>query len=67
MYRTLYVFKTDKGYLTEDRTTTTDPFEAITFVDFDSACKRLAAASGVYAGEVNIKPVQAQFPKPLNK
>jgi hypothetical protein len=67
MLRTLYVFQTDKGYLTEDCTTTKDPFKAINFVDFDSACKHLTAASGIYSGPVNIQSVQAQFPKPLDK
>jgi len=67
MYRTLYVFETDNGYLTEESTTTNDPFEAITFVDFDTACKHLVAASGVCPGNINIKSVQAEFPKPLKK
>jgi len=67
MYRTLYVFQTEKGYLTENRTTTDDPFEAITFVDIDSACKRLVSADGLFGTDIKIQPVQAQFPKPLNK
>lgn len=67
MLRTLYVFQTNAGYLTEDCTTTHDPFKAITFVDFDAACRHLAAASGVYTGDINIQSIKAQFPKPLDK
>jgi hypothetical protein len=67
MNRTLYVFKTSKGFLTEECTTTSDPFKAITFVDFDTACKHLLAASGVCSDPVQVEEIQAVFPKPFQQ
>ena len=66
MTRTIYVIKTANGYLTPDGTATTDPFEAISFVDLDAAGRRLKAAlSRSNAQDLVLYPVQVQFPRPI--
>lgn len=65
MTRTLYVIKTAQGYLAADGSTTTDPFEAISFVDLDTAGVRVRQAASHLAKDVTICPVQVQFPKPI--
>ena len=67
MYRTLYLFKTSDGYLTNDNTFTNDPHEAIALVDEATARKKLAQASEVLTQSVSICPVQIQFPKPIKR
>jgi hypothetical protein len=65
MTRTLYVIKTAEGYLTADGTATADPFEAISFVDLDTAGERVRQAALLLAKDVMICPVRVQFPKPI--
>jgi hypothetical protein len=65
MTRTLYLIKTAQGYLTADGSSTTDPFEAISFVDLDVAGERVRRASSQLAKDTIICPVQVQFPKPI--
>lgn len=65
MTRTLYVIKTAEGYLTADGTATADPFEAISFVDLDTAGERVRQAALLLTKDVMICPVQVQFPKPI--
>lgn len=66
MTRTIYVIKTADGYLTPDGTSTTDPFEAISFVDLDTAGARVRqAASQLTDKSITIHPVKVQFPKPI--
>lgn len=65
MTRTIYVIKTAGGYLTADGTSTSDPFEAISFVDLDTAGERVRRAASQLAKDVIICPVKVQFPKPI--
>ena len=65
MTRTLYVIKTAQGYLTADGLSTTDPLEAISFVDLDAAAERVRYAFSRLAKDLSICPIQVQFPKPI--
>jgi hypothetical protein len=65
MTRTAYVFKTPQGFLSDINHYTNDPSHAVSFVDFDSAAARLAAASGSINEPVSIQEVQLPFPAPF--
>lgn len=65
MTRTIYVLKTDNGYLTADGSATTDPFEAISFVDLDTAGERIRRTASHLIKQISICPVEVQFPKPI--
>ena len=67
MSRKVYVFKTDKGYLSDVDHYTTDATRAVSFVDLDSAATRLAAVSGVINKPVSIEEVSLPFPLPFPK
>jgi hypothetical protein len=65
MTRTIYVIKTEEGYLTADGSATADPFEAISFVDLDVAGEKVRQAALQLTKDLTICPVQVQFPKPI--
>ena len=65
MTRTVYVFKTPHGFLSDINHYTQDPTHTVSFVDFDSAAARLAAASGALHEPVSIQEVQIPFPLPF--
>lgn len=65
MDRTVFVFKTHQGYLSDVNHYTHDVTRAVSFVDFDSAVSRLAAVSGTLAEPVSIEEVSIPFPRPF--
>lgn len=67
MTRTVYVFKTPNGFLSDFNHYTNDPAHAVSFVDLDAAVARLAAASGVLHEPVSIQEVEIPFPLPFPK
>jgi hypothetical protein len=64
MERILHVIESDKGYLSDIEEYTYDLMEAVTFVDFTYACKRLASISGVLSTPCWIGAVHMPFPRP---
>lgn len=54
-------------FLTEDGSTTVDPYKAIAFVDIDVASSKLVIASGIVSEAVTIKAIEVDFPRPLFK
>lgn len=67
MDRKVFVFKTDNGYLSDVDHYTTDVTRAVSFVDFESAAKRLAAVSGIINKPISIEEVSLPFPLPFPK
>jgi len=65
MDRTVFVFKTHQGYLSDVNHYTHDVTRAVSFVDFDSAVSRLAAVSGTLTEPVSIEEVSIPFPRPF--
>ena len=65
MTRTIYVIKTEEGYLTADGSATADPFEAISLVDPEVAGKKVRQAALQSTKGLTICPVEVQFPKPI--
>ena len=65
MSRKVYVFKTNKGYLSDVDHYTTDATRAVSFVDLDSAAARLSAVSGMINEPISIEEVSLPFPRPF--
>lgn len=65
MTRTVYVFKTPNGFLSDVNHYTNDPTHAVSFVDFDAAAARLAVVSGSLHEDVSIQEIEIPFPRPF--
>lgn len=64
MDRVVFTIKSDKGLLSDIEKYTNNILDAVTFVDFETACKRLAAVSGLLKQECWIEAEYIPFPRP---
>lgn len=64
IYRPLYVIKSDKGFLADIERYTDDVLEAVTFVDFDFAVKKLASVRSLLKEICWVGTEYVPFPRP---
>ena len=63
MYRILYAIQSDKGFLSDIEQYTDNILDAVTFVDFDVALRRLASISNLLTEPCWIAAEQVSFPR----
>ena len=66
MERLVYTIETPKGFLKDIEQHTDDIMEAVTFTSFETACKRMAAVSGLLTTECWIGANYIPFPRPVS-
>ena len=64
MERLVHVIESDKGYLSDLEEYTDDLLEAVTFISYDFAVKRLAAVSGQLNENCWVSCAYLPFPRP---
>jgi len=67
MTRTLYAIQSDVGYLKDIEEYTTDVEQAVTFVCFDIAVRRLSLCLNQLTHECKVVPIKTLFPRKTAK